>query len=115
MAITIRGLENASIFDIEGDMKRPAVGDVVTLHQFVKKQLEDGKRNLLLNFEKVDFIDSFGVGELLSSFVSTQNVGGKLKLVKISKKVRFLFEVTGIIKLFEVFDDEEEATKSFSK
>ena len=85
----------------------------VTLHQLVKDQLDVGKRNILLNFKDVEFIDSFGVGEILASYISTHNLGGKLKIAKISKKLYLVFQVTMLTKVLEIFDEEELALNSF--
>ncbi len=100
------------IFDIEGEIKRSDITDV-TLHQLVKEQLDAGRRKILLNFDRVEFIDSFGVGEILASYISTHNLGGKLKLVRISKKLYLIFQVTMLTKVLDIFEDEEAAMKSF--
>ncbi|MDH4257591.1 MAG: STAS domain-containing protein, partial [Candidatus Aminicenantes bacterium] len=102
------------IFDITGEIRRSDITDL-TLHQLVKDQLDSGKRNILLNFESVEFIDSFGVGEILASYISTNNLGGKLKIAKISKKLYLVFQVTMLTKVLEIFDDEQVALKSFLK
>jgi anti-anti-sigma factor len=81
----------------------------------VKAQLDAGKRNILLNFEAVEFIDSFGVGEILASYISTQNLGGKFKLARMSKKLYLVFQVTMLTKVLEIFDSEESALQSFIK
>jgi anti-anti-sigma factor len=112
MEIHAREKENVVIFDIEGEIRRSDVTDV-TLHQLVKDQLDVGKRNILLNFKDVKFIDSFGVGEILASYISTHNLGGKLKIAKISKKLYLVFQVTMLTKVLEIFDEEELALNSF--
>jgi anti-anti-sigma factor len=114
MIIHRREKNDIIIFDIEGEIKRSDITDV-TLHQLVKDQLESGRNHILLNFEKVDFIDSFGIGEILASYISTHNLGGKLKLVKISKKLYLIFQVTMLTKVLEIFDEEDAALKSFLK
>lgn len=114
MKINKREKDNVVIFDIEGEIRRSDISDV-TLHQIVKDKLEEGRRNVLLNFDKVDFIDSFGVGEILASYISTNNLGGKLKIAKISKKLYLIFQVTMLTNVFEIFDDEEVALQSFLK
>lgn len=63
MEINTREKTDVIIFDIEGEIRRSDITDI-TLHQLVKDQLDAGKRNILLNFQSVDFIDSFGVGEI---------------------------------------------------
>ena len=114
MAINIREKNDVVIIDIEGEINRSGITDV-TLHQFVKEQLDAGKRHILLNFEKVDFINSFGVGEILASYISTHNLGGQLKLAKISKRLYHIFQVTMLTNVLEIFDEEEMALKSFFK
>ncbi len=112
MEIQAREKDDVIIFDIEGEIRRSDVSDV-TLHQLVKDQLDVGKRNILLNFKNVEFIDSFGVGEILASYISTNNLGGKLKIAKISKKLYLVFQVTMLTKVLEIFDEEELALNSF--
>jgi len=112
MEIHAREKADVIIFDIEGEIRRSDVSDV-TLHQLVKDQLDGGKRNILLNFKNVEFIDSFGVGEILASYISTHNLGGKLKIAKISKKLYLVFQVTMLTKVLDIFDDEELALQSF--
>jgi len=112
MIIKTREKDDIVIFDIEGEIKRSDITDA-TLHQLVKDQLDRGRRKILLNFQDVAFIDSFGVGEILASYISTHNLGGKLKIVRISKKLFLIFQVTMLTKVFEIFDDEERALQSF--
>jgi anti-anti-sigma factor len=81
----------------------------------VKDQIKKNKKNFLINFEKVKFIDSMGIGELIASFKSAHDSGGKLKLMKLSPKIFLLFQITLLVKIFEIFDDEEEAIRSFSE
>lgn len=114
MEINLREQNDVSVIDISGEIRRSDVTDV-TLHQIVKDQLDDGQRNILLNLAAVEFIDSFGVGEILASYISTQNLGGKLKLTRISKKLYVVFQVTMLTKVLEIFDDEQAALESYSK
>jgi anti-sigma B factor antagonist len=114
MIINKRDKQNAVVFDIEGELKRSDIADI-TLHQLVKEELDVGKRHILLNFEKVPFIDSFGVGEILASYISTHNLGGKLNLARISKKLYLIFQVTMLTKVLDIFEDEDAALQSFLK
>jgi len=114
MVIDKREKNNVVIFDIEGEIRRSDITDV-TLHQMVKDELDRGKKQILLNFERVDFIDSFGVGEILASYISTHNLGGKLKLARISKKLFLIFQVTMLTKVLDIFDEEDMALRSFLK
>jgi anti-anti-sigma factor len=112
MDINTRDHQHVVIFDIEGEIR---ISDTAgpTLHELVKSQLERGKRDILLNLQNVGFIDSFGVGQILGSYVSTQNLGGKLKLCHVSKKLYLIFQITNLIRVLEIFDDCDAALKSF--
>lgn len=114
MMINKREKNSIVIFDIEGEIRRSDITDV-TLHQLVKEQLEVGKKQILLNFDKVDFIDSFGVGEILASYISTHNLGGKLKLARISKKLYLVFQITMLTKVLDIHNEEDSALQSFFK
>ena len=114
MHIATRDAGSAIIFDITGEICRSPATDT-TLHEIVKSQLERGRRNILLNLENVEFIDSFGVGEILASYISIQNLGGKIKLIRISRRLGIVFKVVGLDRVFEVFDNESAALQSFAK
>lgn len=112
MEINLREKDNVVILDISGEIRRSDITNM-TLHQMVKEQLNSEKIHILLNLQEVEFIDSFGVGEILASYISTQNLGGRLKLSKISKKLYLIFQVTALTKVLEIYDNEETALKSF--
>ncbi len=112
MVIKTRDTNDVTILDVEGDIRRSEPMDT-PLHQLVKSLLEDGKRRILLNLEKVENIDSFGVGEILASHISTQNKEGVFKLAKISRKLEFVFKITRLDHVFDIHPDEEAALKSF--
>lgn len=112
MNIKRRVKNDIVIFDINGEIRRSEISDI-TLHQLVKDQLDGGMRRILLNFENVKFIDSFGVGEVLASYISTHNLGGELKIARISKKLFMIFQVTMLTKVLEIFEEEDVALKSF--
>lgn len=73
-----------------------------------------GNRKLLVNLGEVSYIDSSGIGELVSGFTTVTNNGGQLKLVGLSKRVKDLLQITKLYTVFEVYDDETEAVRSFS-
>lgn len=114
MDIKRREKNDIAIFDIEGEIRRSDVTES-TLHELVKDQLERGRKHILLNFDRVEFIDSFGVGEILASYISTHNLGGQLKIARISKKLYLVFQITMLTKVLEIFDEEESALQSFLK
>ena len=73
------------------------------------------QKNILLNLGDVSYIDSSGIGELVSAFTSVQRQGGELKLLHLTKKVHDLLQITKLYTVFDVQEDEPNAIKSFSK
>ena len=72
-----------------------------------------GNKKLLLNLSEVSYIDSSGIGEMVSGFTTVTNIGGQLKLLGLSKRVKDLLQITKLYTVFEVFDDETAAIRSF--
>ena len=114
MQIIAQDVGEVVVLYISGELSRLHI-DGPTLHQAVRSQLDQGRRSILLHLEKVDFIDSWGVGEILASYTSTQNLGGKIRLAQISRKLDFVLMVTGLKRVLEVFDNETAALQSFAK
>ncbi|MFW6137316.1 MAG: STAS domain-containing protein [Candidatus Aminicenantaceae bacterium] len=113
MNVNIRKAGDISIFDIEGEIRRSEFMDS-SLHDMVKDLLEEGNRKILLNLKNVDFIDSYGVGEILAGYISINNAGGQLKLAHISQKLSLVFQVTMLSKVFDIHDTEKDALDGFS-
>jgi len=84
------------------------------LRKTVRGLLEEQRRQIVLNLADVDYIDSSGIGELVSGFTAVKNQGGDLKLLQLTKKVRDLLQITKLYTVFEVFTDEPTAVRSFS-
>src|SRR4030042_4947946 len=101
LIIKTREIDNIVVFDVEGEIRRTETAQE-TLHSLVEAQLDRGRRNVLLNLGGVEFIDSFGVGQILASYISTQNLGGRLKLARLSKKLYLIFQVTMLTKVLEI-------------
>jgi anti-sigma B factor antagonist len=74
-----------------------------------------GNKKLLLNLADVSYIDSSGIGEMVSGFTTITNNGGHLKLMGLSKRVKDLLQITKLYTVFEVYDDEADAVRSFSQ
>src|SRR5579859_5208208 len=72
-----------------------------------------GNKKILLNLSEVSYIDSSGIGEMVSGFTTVTNNGGQLKLVGLSKRVKDLLQITKLYTVFEAFDDEALAVRSF--
>ena len=76
--------------------------------------IKDGNKKILLNLRDVDYIDSSGLGELVNAFTSMRSQGGELKLLNLTKRVRALLQITKLLTIFDITDDEAISVKSFS-
>ncbi|MBI3665138.1 MAG: STAS domain-containing protein [Acidobacteria bacterium] len=85
-----------------------------TLRETVRDLVSKGQKTILLNLGDVTYIDSSGIGELVSSFTTVKNQGGQLKLLNLQKKVHDLLQITKLYTVFEVHTDEAAALKSFA-
>ena len=85
-----------------------------TLRDTVKKLIAQSP-NIVLSLREVNFIDSGGLGTLVSLYTTARNAGGAVKLARLSQRVGDLLQVTKLLTIFEVFDDEEEAAQSFKR
>jgi len=112
MVIKTREEDKVVVFDVEGEIRRSDVPQT-TLHSLVEAQLDRGRRKVLINLEGVSFIDSFGVGQILASYTSTQNLGGKFKICGISKRLLLIFQITMLHKVLEIHEDCQHALDSF--
>ena len=81
--------------------------------QLIADTLESGKKNILLNMAEVYYIDSSGLGELVAAYTAATRRGGKLKLMKLTQRVQDVVQLTKVYRIFEVFDDETTAVRSF--
>lgn len=111
IAIHAREVGQVTIVDIRG---RITLGDEIgQLRDAVRGLVAEGNKKIILNLEHVDYIDSSGVGELVGCFTTVRNAGGELKLLKLSKKVHDVLQVTKLYTVFDIRDDEFHAVKSF--
>lgn len=83
------------------------------LREWVKRELSENSR-IVLNLGDVNYIDSGGIGTLVSLFTSARNAGGDIKLVHLTKRVGDLLQITKLITVFETYEDEDKAVKAFS-
>ncbi len=111
LKISSRESHHVAILDISG---RIIFGDETTqLRDAVARLIGEEKKKILLNLAEVSYIDSSGVGELVSSFISAKKNGGELKLVNLTQKVRDVLHVAKLYTVFDIRDDEFTAVKSF--
>ena len=112
MKATTRQVNDITIVDLSGQIKLGEGSSV--LRDTVKDLLGKGRKDILLNLGDVTYIDSSGVGELVSAFTSVRNQGGELKLLHLTKKVHDLLQITKLYTVFDVKDDEAAALAAFS-
>jgi anti-sigma B factor antagonist len=113
MKASTRQVDGITIVDLSG---RITLGEgSVVLRDAIKDLLAKGQKKILLNLGDVSYIDSSGIGELVSAFTSVRNQGGELKLLHLTKKVHDLLQITKLYTVFDVKDDEAGAIAAFSK
>ena len=107
----VRQVGAVAVVDLNG---RIALGeDTKLLRETIQRLLGEGQKHILLNLGDVASIDSAGIGELVSAFTSVRNRGGELKLLKLTRKVHDVLQITKLYTVFDVADDEAVAIKSF--
>ena len=112
LKVKTRSVDGVSVLDLSG---RVTLGEgSVVLRDAVKEALSKGDKKMLLNLGNVDYIDSSGIGELVSAYTSAKNAGGEVKLLNLTKKVHDLLQITKLYTVFDVQDDEAAAISSFS-
>lgn len=112
MTIDTRTAGNVTILDIHGKI---TIGEgSAEIRKTVRDLLQGGRKNILLNLGDVNYVDSSGIGELVSSFTTVTNQGGQLKLLSLTKKLRELLAITKLLTVFSTFEDEAKAIASFS-
>ena len=113
MKSTTRQVDGITILDLSG---RITLGEgSVQLRDLIRDLVTKGQTKILLNLGDVNYIDSSGIGELVSAFTSVKNQGGELKLLNLTKKVHDLLQITKLYTVFDIKDDEASAVGSFTK
>ena len=111
MKATTRQVDSVNVVDLSG---RITLGEGCSqLRELIRDLLTKGHKNILLNLGEVTYIDSSGIGELVSGFTAVSNQGGHLKLLNLTKKVHDLLQITKLLTVFDVHDDEAKAIASF--
>ena len=111
LTVTVRKVGDVSIVDINGKI---TLGENTgMLRDEVRSLLSMGAKNLVFDMAHVGYIDSSGLGELVSAYTTTANQGGSLKLLNLQSKARDLMQLTKLYTVFAVFEDEKTAVESF--
>ena len=110
--LNIRQVGDVTVVDVAG---RITLGEGSSaLRDTLKEIVGKGQKNILLNLGDVSYIDSSGIGELVSGFTTVTNAGGKLKLLNLNKRVKDLLQITKLYTVFDVYEDEAHAVRSFA-
>lgn len=108
---TTRKIDNVNIIDLSG---RITIGEgTVILRDAVSNLVKNQEKHILLNLADISYIDSSGLGELVRCFSTVSKDGGKLKLLSLTTKIRDLLSITKLLTVFDVYDDEAKAIRSF--
>ncbi|MEO8677998.1 MAG: STAS domain-containing protein [Vicinamibacterales bacterium] len=111
MDIVERTVSEVTILDLKGKMTL-GEGDEL-LKDKINSLLAAGKKKLLLNLEGVPYIDSAGLGEVVRTYTTVSRQGGSLKLLNLTKRIEDLLSITKLLTVFDTFDSEAEAVKSY--
>ena len=110
--LTTRQVDDVTVIDVSG---RITLGEGPSA---IREELRDltskGNKKILLNLSEVAYIDSTGIGELVAGFTTVANDGGTVKLLGLTKRVKDVLLITKLYTIFEVFEDEAEAARSFA-
>jgi anti-sigma B factor antagonist len=112
MNIPSRNNEGVTILEPKGKITI-GKGDIA-LREAVHASLDAGNQDILINLKEVTTIDSSGIGELVSAYTTVTNRGGRLKLLHLPPKVQDILQITQLVTVFDVHDDEAEAVASYS-
>ena len=108
---TCRQIGDIAIIDFSGKI---TLGEgSSTLRRTIRDLIDNGQRKIVLNLYDVDYIDSSGIGELVSGYTTVRNVEGEMKLLHLTKRVHDLLQITRLFTVFDVQSDEETALRSF--
>ena len=109
--ISERQAGDVTILDLDGKV---TIGEgSVALRTAIRRLLGEDKKKILLNLAGVGYVDSSGIGELVSSFTTVKKEGGTLKLLNLQQKIQDLLAITKLLTVFDVFENEAEALNSF--
>ena len=103
---------DVAVLDLKGRIR--ISGGTLALHRSIRCLVDEGKTKILLNLAGVTHIDSSGLGELISSYVTLSNKGGQIKLVHLTKRLQDIMTITKLLTVFDVYDNEVDALAGFT-
>jgi len=111
LSIASREVDGVTVLDLSG---RITLGEgSVQLRDAIRDLIGKGQKSILLNLSDVNYIDSSGLGELVSAYTTARNQGAALKLLGLSKKVNDLLQLTKLYTVFDIYDDEASGIASY--
>ena len=111
LAIASREVDGVTVLDLSG---RITLGEgSVQLRDAIRDLIGKGQKKILLDLGDVNYIDSSGLGEMVSAYTTAKNQGAAVKLLKLTKKVHDLLQLTKLYTVFDIYDDEASAISSF--
>jgi anti-sigma B factor antagonist len=113
MQIEERAVGDVTVLDLKGKMTL-GEGDEL-LKDKINSLIHQGHKKLLLNLEGVPYIDSAGLGEIVRTYTTVSRQGGNLKLLNLTKRIQDLLAITKLLTVFETYENEQEAVKSFTQ
>ena len=113
MSISSRTVDGVTILDLAG---RITMGEAsVELRNKIRDLVKAGEKRILLNLGEVSYMDSSGIGELVSAYASVSNQGGQLKLLNLTRKLHELLAITKLLTVFDTYEDEQQALQSYRR
>ena len=106
-----RRIGDVTVLDMDGNVR--IGGSNIALKKAIQNLVAEGRNQIVLNLARVTYIDSSGLGELISSHVTSNHKGGQIKLLNLTQRFHELMTITKLITIFDVYDDESQAVDSF--
>ncbi|MGH9753814.1 MAG: STAS domain-containing protein [Blastocatellia bacterium] len=111
MNIIERTINDVTVLDLEGNL---ALDENARFRKYVSGAIDAGARKLIVNLARVKYMDSSGLGELISCYTTLQRVNGHIKLLHLNNRLQYLLAITKLNSVFETFDSEPAAVSSFA-
>ena len=107
-----RRVGDVTVLDLDGDLRMDGGSDI--FHSTMGRLLKEGQKKVLLNLAGIAYVDSSGLGELISSHITLSDNDGQLKLLHLTQRVRELMKITKLLTVFNIYESRSEALDSFN-
>ena len=113
LRLNTRQVDAVNVIDLSGKITLGT--ESAQLRQTIRDLVSEGNNKILLNLGDVSYVDSVGLGQIVSSFTTVSREGGQLKLLSLTRRVHDLLQITKLTTVFEIFNDEGKALQSFNR